>query len=578
MARMRRRDVNRLALGLLGLGVTGGVARGQEAGLTPDAYFDRLETFGLSGGGFIIEGGRTVWSRAVGWADKVAWARFDARTAFNIASITKPMAALTVLSLAAEGKLSVEDTLSRYLPEAPADKAAITLAQLMSHTSGLPRDVRRPRGAMERDAMLAPIWAAELGSAPGETFNYSNEGFRLLAAVIETVDGRPFRAAVRARVFAPAGMADSGFIQEPPSGRTVAQGYVAWGGLGDFRTTQRLGWNEGAGNIVSTLGDMAGFVQALQAGRIIPADLLARAQSKQSPDAGATGYQGYGWGWYVGALSSGAPLIVHAGDNPGYHDELRWYPQADRWIFVASTRDLYDDSGVSLGLHVGRIGANLSRLRTGVAFEPPPEAARIGPADGAGLSGDFTTPDGTIRLMRVDEADPHLTAVALGQAAANALTGASAENAARLASINEKTMVLARMIRDQDRAKLRTHLGDLAFFAGGWVDDMKAWTEAHGAFTGFGPITSRDTPLTDQVRTWLPFRFERGETLLEFTWNGEALYETLTGTGTPSSVVLPVARLADGGLVAWDMVTNARVTMQATPQGLRIGDTVFRRV
>lgn len=577
MARMRRRDVNCLALGLLGLGVTSGLARAQEAGLTPDGYFDRLETFGLSGGGFIIEGGRTVWSRAVGWADKAQWARFDERTAFNIASITKPMTALTVLSLVAEGKLSVEDPLSRFLPDAPADKGAITLAQLMSHTSGLPRDVRRPQGALDREAMLTPIWAAELASPPGEKFNYSNEGFRLLAAVIEIADGRSFREAVRARVFEPAGMADSGFIQETPPGLRVAQGYVAWGALGDYRTTQRQGWNEGAGNIVSTLGDMARFAQALQSGQIIPAALLTQAQSKQSPDAGTTGYQAYGWGWYVGALSSGAPLIVHAGDNPGYHDELRWYPQADRWIYVISTRDLYDDSGVSLGLHVGRIGANLSRLKTAVAFEPPPAAGRIGPADSAGLSGDFRTADGAIRLMRVDEADPHLTAVALGQTAANALTGVGPEDTARLAAINEKTMVLAPMIRDRDRAALRTHLGELAFFAGGWVSDMTGWIEAHGAFTGFGPITSRKTPLTDQVRTWLPFRFERGEVMMEFTWNGDALYESLTETGTPSSVVLPVARLADGGLVAWDMVTNARVVMQATPQGLRIGERTFRR-
>lgn len=575
---MRRRDVNCLALGLFGFGATGGVAWGQDAALTPDGYFDRLETFGLSGGGFVIEGGRVVWSRAVGWADKAAWARFDDRTVFNIASITKPMTALTVLSLAAEGKLCVQDPLSRFLPEAPADKGAITLSQLMSHTSGLPRDVRRPQGPLDREAMLAPILTAELGAAPGETFVYSNEGFRLLAAVIEVADGRSFREAVRARVFEPAGMGDSGFIQETPPGRQVARGYVAWGALGDYRTTQRLGWNEGAGNIVSTLGDMARFAQALQSGRIIPPALLVEAQSKQSPDAGTTGYQGYGWGWYVGALASGAPLIVHAGDNPGYHDELRWYPQADRWIFVVSTRDLYDDSGVSLGLHVGRIGANLSRLKTGAVFEPPPAAGRIGPADGAGLAGDFRTSDGVIRLRRVDEADPHLTAVALGQAAANALTGASPEDTARLAAINDKTMVLARMIRDGDRAVLRAHLGDLAFFADGWLGDMRGWTEAHGPFIGFGPITSRDTPLTDQVRTWLPFRFERGEALMEFTWNGEALYESLTDTGSPSSVVLPVARLADGGLAAWDMVTNARVLMQATPRGLRIGERTYARV
>lgn len=574
---MRRRDVNRLGLALLGLGASGRVAWGREAGLTPGAYFDRLEAFGLSGGGFVIEGGQTVWSRAVGWSDKAAMRRFDARTAFNIASITKTMTALTVLSLAAEGTLSPGDPVSRFLPEAPEAKGAITLGQLMSHTSALPRDVRRPAGSLDKAAMLAPIWDAETASAPGERFNYSNEGYRLLAAVIEAADGRSYREAVRARVFGPAGMTDSGFIQEPPPGRDLAQGYVAWGGLGDFRTTQRLGWNEGAGNVVSTLDDMARFARAIQSGRIIPADWLAQAQSKQSPDAGTTGYLGYGWGWYIGALASGAPLIVHAGDNPGYHDELRWYPQADRWIYVISTRDLYDDSGQSLGLHVGRIGANLSRMRTGVAFEPPPPGQRIDLADGRGLGGDFATSDGAIRLYRVDPADPHLTAIALGQEAANALTGASPEDAARLAAINDKTIGLARNIAKMDTTGLRTQLGDLAFFAAGWVNDMRGWVEAHGAFTGFGPITSRETPLTDQVRTWLPFRFERGEALMEFTWNGEALYESLTETGTPSSVVLPVARLEDGGLVAWDMVTNARVTMQPTSRGLRIGDGTYSR-
>ena len=574
---MRRRDFNALSVGgLFSCAAAQAVRARESTTLTPDRYFDRLETFGFSGGAFVVEDGGTVWSRAVGWADKTGLVRFSDHTLFNIASVTKPITALTVLALVAEGKISLGDPLGRFIPGAPDDKATITIGELLSHTAGLRREVRRPRGPLQRDAMLAPILASELAAPRGERFSYSNEGYRLLAAVIEIADGRSYRDAVRARILEPAGMTETGFVQDYRSDLTIAQGYSAWGGLGDFRT-QRAGWNEGAGNLVSTLGDMQRFVVGLSAGRIIPVDLLNQAVSMHSPNAGETSYEGYGYGWFLTTLMNGSKLAFHGGDNTGYHSELRCYPAAHRWIFVTTTREAYDDSGTGLGLHVPRIAANLSRLRQDEPFDFPPDGVPVPRSQDARLTGDFVTSDGVLRLVRIHPADPHLTAVAIGQAAANALRGVAAEDAAELDQATSETLRIARMIVGEDVSGLNaTPL--LSFFADGWLTSFEHWRTELGPWLGFGPITSGVTPVGEkQIRTHLPFRFERGERVQEFTWNDGRLYETLTGTGSPSSVMLPVAHLAGHTFSTWDIVTNARTTMSVVQGRLTTGAKTFHR-
>jgi len=574
---MNRRQFNCVALGLAVAAAGADAALARDAGLSAAGLFDRLEGFGFSGGAFIVEAGRPVFKRSCGWADRALGEPFRFDTPFNIASVTKPLTALTVLKLAEEGALAPQDPLGRFLPAAPADKAKLTLAQLMSHSSGLPRSVPMD-DTVDRDALLQRILEVELIAAPGARFAYSNIGYCLLAAVIETVTGGTYREAVRRRIFEPAGMIRSGFEQDYRTTRPVAHGYDEWKDVGAFPTTHRRGWFDGPGNIVSTLGDMVRLTQAIETGRLVSARSLASAMIAHSPSTEDDGYDSYGYGWYLGKALDGSPLSAHSGDSVGYHSELRWYPQARRWIYLVATKELYDSSGFGLGVHARVISNDLERLRTGAPVKAPPALRPGGRRVLDSLVGDFPSQDGAgrISVLRRDPRDPALTAFAVGQRAADALSGADAVGASENAAANARALALADLIRAEDGAGLKAALGSRDFFAAGWVETFRAWREAHGSFVGFGPLTSRHTPFGDpQIRTFAPFRFERGEEVLEFTWAGTTLFETLTGRGLPSPVIAPVAPVVGEGFATYDMVTRKALPITLDGADLLVGGVRF---
>jgi CubicO group peptidase (beta-lactamase class C family) len=149
---------------------------------------------------------------ALGWADVARHEAMSPDRLFQIGSISKSFLALTVLSLADEGRIDLDAPLARYLPEAAWPPAPITARQIMSHTSGLPDGAplfpRTPGGR---------LWT---GYSAGSTFSYSNTGFDLLGAVVEAITGLSHEEAILRRVRAPLGVADiAGQIGEADRGR-----------------------------------------------------------------------------------------------------------------------------------------------------------------------------------------------------------------------------------------------------------------------------------------------------------------------------------------------------------------------
>jgi CubicO group peptidase (beta-lactamase class C family) len=123
---------------------------------------------------------------------------------FDAGSIMKTVTAAAILELQRDRKLDVQDAISKYLPQLPPDRGAITIHQLLLHTSGLPLDVQNG------DPLNTP-----LVSKPGEKYSYSNAGYGLLALIVEKAAGRPFIEYARERLIAPAGMTETYFWSEP---------------------------------------------------------------------------------------------------------------------------------------------------------------------------------------------------------------------------------------------------------------------------------------------------------------------------------------------------------------------------
>jgi CubicO group peptidase (beta-lactamase class C family) len=167
----------------------------------------------FSGTVLVSVGGQPVYTGALGLADIERNAPNTLSTQFRIASATKPFTALLVYQLAAAGKLSLDDKLSDWLPEYPAEKGArITVYQLMTHRSGIIGEGRIPelqqieRHRWTRDELLQEIAGRDLAFAPGSGHEYSNYGYFLLGLIIERAGGASYADQLRDRICDPAGM------------------------------------------------------------------------------------------------------------------------------------------------------------------------------------------------------------------------------------------------------------------------------------------------------------------------------------------------------------------------------------
>lgn len=232
---------------------------------------------------------------------------------FRAGSITKSFVATVVLQLAAEGRLGLDDPLSRWLPGQLPNGDAITLRQLLSHTSGLAEYTGDPRvnepfagdpGYRWQPSALAGIAATiPPAAAPGAKWAYANTNYLLLGLVVERVTGRSLRRVLHDRILAPLRLKGTSFPAGPRIGGRHVHGYIPQGGrlLDVTGYSPSSAWAAGA--LVSTTRDLATFYRALLGGRLLPAAQL-KAMRTVAPVA-RLGRGGYGLGLLRLRLSCG---------------------------------------------------------------------------------------------------------------------------------------------------------------------------------------------------------------------------------------------------------------------------------
>ncbi len=287
-----------------------------------------------SGGGFwgvalVARGGEIIFERGYGFAD------YDAEpntpdTLFEIASISKPFTATTVLRLCQDGVLELDGSIGQVLTGVPADKRGITIRHLLSHTSGLSGSVGLPYNSNAvRAELIRLMLESEMAAVPGEQFAYCNSCFALLAAIVEEATGEQFEDVVRRLVFEPAGMQHTGFIGDerlrgmPVSSRisssnpdaTAVDWHWSWG----YR---------GMGGVVTTARDLVLFDQALRGGR-----LLAGATKTEMYQPGL---EAFALGWRISTTPRGTLAATHGGAVEGYRCQFTRYLDEDTVTVVLS--------------------------------------------------------------------------------------------------------------------------------------------------------------------------------------------------------------------------------------------------
>lgn len=273
----------------------------------------------FSGALLIARGDKVLLREARGMADEVWRIPNRADTRFNIASVGKMWTAVIIMKLVEEGRLSLDDSLARWVPAYPHQAAAsrITLRHLLQHRAGLGEwDGRRAREAQSPSQLASTM--TEAPSEPDRAFAYSNAGYVLLGAAAENAASVSYEQLVERYVFKPAGMTRSGFWPVTAIVPNRATGYLrpATDPLGfgpKFSNEQFLGYGgDPSGGAYSTTDDLFAFHRALVSGRLLKPETLSAMVETSVEFAGSPRPWRYGLGLRL-ETCAGTPVLGHGG-------------------------------------------------------------------------------------------------------------------------------------------------------------------------------------------------------------------------------------------------------------------------
>ena len=296
--------------------------------------------------------GREALQRSCGMADIVNQVAVTRDTRFKIYSVSKYITALTVMALVENGALSLDQPITTYIADAPAEWSGVTLRMLLNHTSGID-DLTLPllyHYRSDHPAAMRDLFAAltpgerALKSAPGIARRYNNFGFELLADATARATGTPFASLVEQMVFRPAGMRSASI--EPPlieAGHLVpvsepglAKGYNGERGA----LSEAVNWafvQLGAGAVRASAADFIALDAALRQGKIIGPAM--QAEMIRNPVAPPDGKAGAAFGLGVAIQSPrGTAMIGHTGGTNGYITDFQRFPDEDAMMIVLSNR------------------------------------------------------------------------------------------------------------------------------------------------------------------------------------------------------------------------------------------------
>jgi D-alanyl-D-alanine carboxypeptidase len=285
----------------------------------------------------------TLLIRSYGYAELASRQPVTSDTLFEIGSIGKTFTAVAILQLVDEGRLDLHAPVNRYLPwfavPQPAGHEPIAIAHLLSHTAGIVAGID---GTPEAAFQVWSLRDSPTFSAPGERFHYSNVGYKALGLVLETVEGRPYREIIRARVLDPLEMSATEPAITHDIRPRLAAGYEY---LHDDRLSHAgsplapATWLEtetADGSIASTAADMCAFVRMLMRegegpkGRLLSEEAFAQMSTGNPWEDGTVAY---GYGLLMRELD-GRRFIGHGGGMVGYLAAMQAQPDVNLGVIV----------------------------------------------------------------------------------------------------------------------------------------------------------------------------------------------------------------------------------------------------
>lgn len=291
----------------------------------------------------------------IAYAEAYGNARLDPRTPattamrYSIGSISKQFTVTALLMLAQQGKLSLDDKVSRFFPELTRAND-VTIRELLSHTSGYtdswPQDYVMPfMQSPTTPAHIMDTWAKRpLDFEPGTKWQYSNTGYTIAGAIIEKITGQTPFVFLQQHVFQPLGMTSAHNINLHPLPSTDAHGYLRYA-LGPLRPARKIGvnWVYGAGELAMTASDLARWdISMLGQNLLQPASYHEMQTEVRLRDGMGSGY---GLGLFIRAMD-GHRVLMHDGEVPGFTASNLVFPDDGIAVVVLTNQDAINTSGL----------------------------------------------------------------------------------------------------------------------------------------------------------------------------------------------------------------------------------------
>jgi CubicO group peptidase (beta-lactamase class C family) len=288
----------------------------------------------------VAKEGKILYKKGFGYADVKNKILVTPDTKFRIGSVTKQFTAAAILKLQENNLLSVNDKLSKYIPDFPRGNE-VTIHHLLTHTSGIHSYtgrndfISRVTKTISPDTLISVIKKDSFDFNPGERMLYNNSGYFILGYIISKVSGKPYETFLKETFFDPLQMKNTGVHYSGIKLQNEAKGYSRAGSGYEESLNWDMSWAGAAGAMYSTVDDLLKWNEALHAGKVLNKKSLEAAITPAVLKNGEPTPMQYGYGLGMSKFR-GTDIIGHSGGLHGFITHLSYYPKEKLTVVMFS--------------------------------------------------------------------------------------------------------------------------------------------------------------------------------------------------------------------------------------------------
>ncbi|WP_420572408.1 serine hydrolase [Kordia sp.] len=341
----------------------------------------------------VAKDGKTIYKKGFGKANVELDIAMMPEHVFEIGSITKQFTAIGILMLLEEGKLSLDDEITKYIPDYPTQDTKITIHHLLTHTSGIKSYTSIPslREFARKDLKVTELIDAfknePMDFKPGEQFRYNNSGYVLLGYIIEKVTNASYEDFLQKRIFDKLNMKNSYYGSKSRIIKNRASGYQER--EDGFANADYISMTipYAAGSIMSTVDDLLLWNKAVRNHKLISKESLAKAFTNYTLNNGDK--MNYGYGWFHNSIKD-VPVMEHSGGIFGYSTQGIYVPSENVYVIILTNCDCDSPSEAA---------NKIAAIAIGKPYPKPADAIKLSNKELKKWTGAYKFDDGAIRVI-----------------------------------------------------------------------------------------------------------------------------------------------------------------------------------